>query len=53
LKGRIYYPAIFSLKGSLLLPVATAFENFGVDNDPIQKKFKPIWAIIGGFLASQ
>ncbi len=32
---------------------ATALENFGVDADPIQKKLKPIAAIIGGFLASR
>jgi len=44
---------IFAPKGSLFLLGATALENFGVDADPIQKKLKPILAIIGGFLASQ
>jgi hypothetical protein len=29
---------------------ATALENFGVEVDPIQKKLKPISAIIGGFI---
>ena len=43
---------IFAPKGSLLLLGATALENFGVEVDPIEKKLKPILAIIGGFLAS-
>lgn len=46
-------PVIFAPKGSLFLLGATALENFGVDVDPIQKKLKPILAIIGGFIASQ
>ena len=53
LEGSIPCPVIFAPKGSLFLLGATALENFGVDVDPIQKKLKPILAIIGGFLASQ
>jgi len=45
-------PVIFAPKGSLFLLGATALENFGVEVDPIQKKLKPILAIIGGFLAT-
>jgi predicted aspartyl protease len=51
-EGSIPCPAIFAPKGSLLLLGATALENFGVDADPVQKKLKPILAIIGGFLGS-
>ena len=53
LEGIIPCPVIFAPKGSLFLIGATALENFGVEVDPIQKKLKPILAIIGGFLASQ
>lgn len=53
LEGNIPCPVIFARKGSLFLLGATALENFGVEADPIQKKLKPIFAIIGGFLASQ
>jgi len=53
LQGSIPCPVIFAPKGSLFLLGATALENFGVEVDPIQKKLKPILAIIGGFLASQ
>ena len=53
LEGTIPCPIIFAPKGSLFLLGATALENFGVDVDPIQKKLKPILAIIGGFVASQ
>ena len=53
LEGTIPCPIIFAPKGSLFLLGATALENFGVDIDPIQKKLKPILAIIGGFIASQ
>lgn len=28
-------------------------QRIGVDADPVQKKLKPILAVIGGFLASQ
>jgi hypothetical protein len=35
-----------------LLLGATALENFGVEVDPINKRLKPILAVIGGFLAS-
>jgi clan AA aspartic protease len=45
-------PVIFAQKGSLFLLGATALENFGVEVDPIQKKLKPILAIIGGYIAS-
>ena len=53
LEGSIPCPVIFAQKGSLFLLGATALENFGLEVDPIQKKLKPILAIIGGFLASQ
>ena len=53
LEGSIPCPVIFAPKDSLFLLGATALANFGVDVDPIQKKLKPILAIIGGFLASQ
>ena len=53
LEGQIPCPVIFGPKGSLFLLGATALENFGVDADPIQKKLKPILAVIGGFIASQ
>src|SRR3990172_2160383 len=53
LEGTIPCPVIFAPKGSLFLLGATALENFGVEADPIQKKLKPILAVIGGFLASQ
>lgn len=53
LEGTIPCPVIFAPTGSLFLLGATALENFGVDVDPIQKKLKPILAVIGGFLASQ
>lgn len=52
LEGNIPCPVIFAPKGALLLLGATALENFGVGVDPIQKKLKPILAVIGGFLAS-
>ena len=52
LEGSIPCPVIFAPKGSLLLVGATALENFGVEVDPIQKKLKPIPAVIGGFLGS-
>jgi predicted aspartyl protease len=52
-EGRITCPVIFAPTGSLFLLGATALENFGVDADPIQKKLKPILAVIGGFIASR
>jgi predicted aspartyl protease len=52
LDGIIPCPVIFAPKGSLLLLGATALENFGVEVDPIQKRLKPILAVIGGFVAS-
>jgi len=52
LEGRIPCPVIFAPKGSLFLIGATALENFGVEVDPLQKRLKPILAVIGGFLAS-
>lgn len=52
LEGSLPCPVIFAPKGSLFLLGATALENFGVEVDPIQKKLKPILAVIGGFLAS-
>jgi predicted aspartyl protease len=52
LEGSIPCPVIFAPKGSLFLTGATALENFGVEVDPLQKRLKPILAVIGGFLAS-
>jgi predicted aspartyl protease len=52
IEGTVPCPVIFAPKGSLLLLGATALENFGVGVDPIEKKLKPILAVIGGFLAS-
>jgi hypothetical protein len=52
LEGRIPCPVIFGPKGSLFLLVATALENFGVDVDRIEKRLKPILAVIGGFVTS-
>ena len=52
-EGNIPCPVIFAPKGSLLLLGTTALENFGVEVDPIQKKLKPVLAIIGGFLHLQ
>jgi len=52
LEGTIPCPVIFAPKDSLFLIGATALENFGVEVDPINKKLKPILAVIGGFLAS-
>jgi predicted aspartyl protease len=50
--GNIPCPVVFAPKGSLSLLGATALENFGLGVDPIEKKLKPILAVIGGFLAS-
>ena len=52
LEGDIPCPVIFAPQGSLLLLGATALENFGVEVDPIDKRLKPILAVMGGFLAS-
>jgi len=52
LQGTIPCPVIFAPKGSLYLIGATALENFGVEVDPIEKRLKPLLAIIGAFLAS-
>jgi predicted aspartyl protease len=52
LEGVMPCPVVFGPVGSLFLLGATALENFGVGVDPIQKKLKPILAVIGGFLAS-
>lgn len=52
-EGNIPCPIVFAPKDSLFLLGATALENFGVEVDPIQKKLKPILAVIGGFLASR
>lgn len=51
-EGSIPCPVIFAPKGSLFLLGATALENFGVEVDPINKRLKPILAVIGGFNAS-
>lgn len=52
LEGSIPCPVVFAPEGSLFLLGATALENFGVEVDPIQKRLKPILAVIGGFIAS-
>ena len=52
LEGSIPCPVVFGPKGSLYLLGATALENFGVEVDPVNKKLKPILAVIGGFLGS-
>lgn len=52
LEGTIPCPVVFGPKGSLFLLGATALENFGVEVDPIQKRLKPILAVIGRFIAS-
>lgn len=52
LEESIPCPVVFAPKGSLFLIGATALENFGVQVDPVQKKLKPILAVIGGHLAS-
>ena len=52
LQGAMPCPVVFGPKNSLFLLGATALENFGVEVDPIQKRLKPILAVIGGFLAS-
>ena len=43
-------PVVFAPIGSLYLLGATALENFGVEADPIEKRLKPIAAIIDGHL---
>ena len=52
LEGTIPCPVVFAPKGSLFLLGATALENFGVEVDPINKRLKPILAVIGEFLGS-
>ncbi len=52
LEGSIPCPVVFAPQGSLLLIGATALENFGVEADPVNKRLKPILAVIGGFLGS-
>jgi predicted aspartyl protease len=52
LEGIIPCPVIFAPKGALFLLGATALENFGVEVDPLQKKLKPILAIIGAALSA-
>ena len=44
---------VFAPEASLYLLGATTLENFGVDADPVEKRLKPILAIMGGFLASR
>lgn len=53
LEGQIPCPVIFGPRGSLFLLGATALENFGVDADPVQKRLKPVLAVIGRFVASR
>jgi predicted aspartyl protease len=52
LEGSIPCPVVFAPQDSLYLLGATALENFGVEVDPVNKRLKPILAVIGGFLAS-
>jgi predicted aspartyl protease len=52
LEGSIPCPIVFAPEGSLYLLGATALENFGVEVDPVNRRLKPILAVIGGFLAS-
>ncbi len=52
LEGPVTCPIIFAPNKSLFLLGATALENFGVEVDPTTKTLKPIFSIIGGFLAS-
>ena len=49
---RITCPVIAGANNSLYLLGATALENFAVEADPVNKELKPIFAIIGGFIAS-
>jgi predicted aspartyl protease len=51
-EGPIPPPVIFAPEGSLFLLGATALENFGLEVDPVNKRLKPIQAVIGGFIAS-
>ena len=44
---------IFAPKNSMYLLGATTLESFAVEADPVEKKLKPIAAIIGGFLATR
>ena len=44
---------MFAPKGSLYLLGALTLESFCVEVDPVEKKLKPIAAIIGGFLAQR
>ena len=44
---------IFAPKNSMYLIGATTLESFAVEVDPASQKLKPIFAIIGGFLASR
>ena len=46
-------PVIFGPTGSLYLLGGTALETFGVDADPVERRLKPVAAVIGGFLASR
>jgi predicted aspartyl protease len=52
LDGSIPCPVVFAPRGSLFLLGATALENFGVEVDPVNRRLKPILAVIGGFVAS-
>jgi hypothetical protein len=40
------------VRGESILLGATALENLGVEVDPINRKLKPILAVIGSFRAS-
>lgn len=44
---------IFGPKDSLCLLGATTLENFVVEADPVNRKLKPIAAIIGGYTVSR
>lgn len=47
LEGSLPCPVIFAHRDSLFLLGATALENFAVEVDLIQKRLKPILAVIG------
>lgn len=52
LEGSIPCPIVFAPKGSLYLLGATVLDSFGVEVAPVNKRLKPILAVIGGFLGS-
>ncbi|HRU05390.1 MAG TPA: hypothetical protein P5137_06405 [Candidatus Brocadiia bacterium] len=49
-RGAIPWPVVFAPQGPLCLLGAMALENFGVEADPLNKRLKPILAVIGGIV---